>query len=108
MGEAALIQVLPLDDERSAEMRVWLAFAAASMADPLLRPTYAHGHDALGRLCRDVVTTLVPAGDVAGESARLHALLNGLAMHLVSRGVPEGVVAREVPTRHLNSLARQT
>ncbi|MEO6880840.1 MAG: TetR family transcriptional regulator C-terminal domain-containing protein, partial [Mycobacteriaceae bacterium] len=37
-AEQALLQVLPLDEERHAEMQVWLALAAASMAHPRLAP----------------------------------------------------------------------
>ncbi len=105
-AEQALLQVLPLDEERHAEMQVWLAFAAASMAQPRLAPVYARGHDALRRLCRSVVKILAPETDVERESARLHALIDGLAMHLVARGDPAaGDTACAVVAAHLDALA---
>lgn len=108
-AERTLLEVLPLDPERHAEMQVWLAFAAAAMAEPQLAPTYARGHDALGRLCRSVVRSLAAGPDthaaVTVEAARLHALLDGLAMHLVFRAEPAAAAsARAVLTAHLDSL----
>lgn len=104
-AEQALAQVLPLDQERHAEMQVWLAFAAASMAHPTLAPVYARGHDALRGLCRAVVRSLAPGPDAELESARLHALLDGLSMHLVARGDPTGGDAAQlIVATHLDSL----
>lgn len=36
---ALLGQLLPLDDERRAEMQVWLAFSTRAAVDPALRPS---------------------------------------------------------------------
>ena len=104
-AEQTLLEVLPLDHERHAEMQVWLAFAVASLAQPLLAPIYARGHDALRQLCRSVVRSLAPGSEVGVEAARLHALLDGLAMHLVARPDPVAAdTARAILTTHLNSL----
>lgn len=108
-AEQALAQVLPLDAERHAEMQVWLALAAASMAHPTLAPVYARGHDALRALCRTVVRALAPGADVELESARLHALLDGLSMHRIARGEPaSGDVVLAIVAAHLDALVRAT
>ncbi len=104
-AEQTLLEVLPLDQERCAEMQVWLSFAAASLADPRLSSIYLRGHDALRQLCRSVVRTVAPGADEELEAARLHALIDGLAMHLVARGDPAAVdAARVILTTHLDSL----
>ncbi len=106
-AEQAVLEVLPLDRERQAEMQVWLAFAAASLAQPRLAPTYDRGHDALRGLCRSVVESLGPGPDPAVEAVRLHALVDGLAMHLVARHDPHTVdLARRALTHHLDDLGR--
>lgn len=104
-AEQTLLEVLPLDAERHAEMQVWLAFTAASLAKPLLEPIYARGHDALRELSRSVIRLLVSGNELEVEAARLHALVDGLAMHLVARADPIAAeTARDILTTHLDSL----
>jgi DNA-binding transcriptional regulator YbjK len=79
---AILHQVLPLDAERRAEMHVWLAFTSQALADPALRELRDEAHDRLRELCRAVAAALgAPHPDRDGE--RLHALIDGLALHAV-------------------------
>lgn len=104
-AEQVVLQVLPLDAQRHAEMQVWIAFAAASMASTELAPVYARGHDDLRQLCRSVVSGIASDAALELQSARLHALLDGLAMHLVSRPDPGAAdMARQVVRAHLDSL----
>lgn len=104
--EQILLEVLPLDPERHAEMQVWLAFATASMAEPELATIYARGHTDLHDLCVSAIRALDVRDDAEGEALRLHALLDGLALHLVA---PSNVVthaaARAVLVRHLDTLS---
>lgn len=105
-AERALLQVLPLDAERNAEMQVWIAFTAASMASVALAPVYARGHDGLRELCTAVVAGVAPGTDLELEAARLHALLDGLAMHLVARPHQDAATnAWAIVGRHLDSLS---
>jgi AcrR family transcriptional regulator len=78
----ALQEVLPLDDERRAEMQVWLAFTMRSLTDPELRPLRDEAHSGLRTLCRDVVAAL-GAADPEREGQRLHAFVDGLALHAI-------------------------
>lgn len=104
-AEFTLLEILPLDAERFAEMQVWLAFTAASLAEPSLAAIYASGHDALRELCRRVVRPLVARERLSLETDRLHALVDGLAMHLVSRAdLLAAVDARAVLVAHLDAL----
>jgi hypothetical protein len=102
---------VPLDDERRAESEVWLAFTGRALVDPQQRAIHEQIHDQLNRACTIAIETLVAAGltaeglDVALEASRLHALLDGLALHAVMRPAkvsPSRIVA--VIARHLDTL----
>jgi AcrR family transcriptional regulator len=74
---ALLHQVLPLDDERRAEMQVWLAFTTQAIVDPDLRELRDAAHTALRELCAQAV------GEAGAAAEQLHALVDGLALHAV-------------------------
>jgi AcrR family transcriptional regulator len=81
--EHLLSELLPLDDERRAENEVWLAFTARALIDPQLRVRHAEIDDALRAASLRAVEMLgFPAGrERTLEAERLHALLDGLALH---------------------------
>jgi AcrR family transcriptional regulator len=83
-AEAArlLHQVLPMDAERLAEMRVWLAFTSRALVDPELAELRDAAHTALRGLCVEAAA-LLGAADPECEGERLHALVDGLALHAV-------------------------
>lgn len=93
-AEQALAQTLPLDAERHAEMQVWLALSIGSLSDPGLRAECDDVHAALAGLCRRVLERLRDAGELRADAdvpqcaRRIHALVDGLALHLVKQ--PEG------------------
>lgn len=102
--ELLIQQVLPLDEERLAEMQVWLAFTIRALVDPALRPLRDDAHNALRGLCRTAVE-LVGAEHPEREAERLHALIDGLALHAViapAVTTPERQV--ELLRAHLESL----
>src|SRR5687768_18378949 len=80
---AALLlhELLPLDAERRAEMQVWLAFTTRSLVEPELRELRASAHAGLRGLCR-TAAELLGAGSES-DAERLHALVDGLALHAV-------------------------
>jgi AcrR family transcriptional regulator len=82
LAERLLHQVLPLDPERRAEMHVWLAFTTRALVDPSLRGLRDRAHAGLRQLCRDAVA-LVGGSPSEREAERLHALIDGLALHAV-------------------------
>jgi AcrR family transcriptional regulator len=105
--EQLLSELLPLDDERRAENEVWLAFTARALIDPQLRVRHAEIDDALRAASLRAVELLgLPAGrQRALEAERLHALLDGLALHGAMR--PERLTRRRIVVvlrRHLDEL----
>ena len=110
-AERLLGELVPLDEERRAESEVWLAFTGHALVDPAQRAIHQRIHDQLNGACAIAVTMLADAGlaagdlDVALEASRLHALLDGLALHAVMR--PEQVPPSRVTAviaRHLDTL----
>ncbi|MEU4389811.1 TetR family transcriptional regulator C-terminal domain-containing protein [Kribbella sp. NPDC023855] len=105
-AERFLLELLPLDKERQEENLVWLAFTARALVDPELRECAERSYDALRAGCRRWVAAI--AGDqveVEVEADRLHAVIDGLAVHAATR--PEVATAeklREVLVRHLDTL----
>ncbi len=105
-ADTVLAELLPLDDQRRAENEVWLAFTARAMTDPQLRALRDEGYDTLRAGCRGLVAGLIgPGRDLESETTRLHALLDGLAVHAATRpdiDTPESI--RAVIARHLAEL----
>jgi hypothetical protein len=109
-----LHELLPLDDERRAENEVWLAFTARALIDPQLRAQHNEVHDALHQACGSALETLAAQGPAyaspatALQAERLHALIDGLAVHTALRPElmpPERIVA--VLRLHLDALDRE-
>jgi AcrR family transcriptional regulator len=105
--EQLLSELLPLDDERRAENEVWLAFTARALIDPELRARHAEIDAALRAAALRAVEMLgLRAGrERALEAERLHALLDGLALHAAMRPKrmpPRRIIA--VLRRHLDEL----
>jgi len=109
--EQLLHELVPLDDERRAEAEVWLAFTARALVDPQQRAIHERIHDELNGACTRAIEALAVAGltteglDVPLEAGRLHALLDGLALHAVMRPdkVPPSRIVAAI-ARHLDTL----
>lgn len=106
-----LEETLPLDDERRAEAEVWLALTARALTAPALAALRDRSAEDLLALCRWVLDVLAEAGDLRPgsdrslEAERLYAVLDGLAVHAVTRpsALPPGRV-RQVLAAHLDGL----
>jgi AcrR family transcriptional regulator len=108
-----LHELLPLDEERRAENTIWLAFAARALIDRGLRTQYEQVHEALRAACTRAVQVVAPSPgdglDAALAAERLHALLDGLAVHTALHPEvmsPERIVA--LVDGHLDALERET
>ena len=106
-----LEETLPLDAERRAEAEVWLALTARALVDPRLAELRDRSAADLRALCVQVVQALTATGqgraelDLDLEAERLYAVLDGLAVHAVTR--PSALPpdrAREVLATHLAAL----
>lgn len=109
-AERVLAELLPLDDERRAENELWLAFTSRALVDPALRDLRDEGYDALRAGCRAILTDLSAAGlaptDIHAETERLHALLDGLAVHAAIRlDIHTAQSLKAAIARHLDALA---
>jgi AcrR family transcriptional regulator len=113
--EQVLHELLPLDDERRAENEIWLAFTARALIDPALREQHNEVHAALHFACASSLESLADAGRATAgpapalEVERLHALIDGLAVHTALRPdlmTPEQIVA--VMRLHLDALDKTT
>lgn len=111
--EACLLQLLPLDDDRRLEMEVFIAIGVLALTDSALRDPYGKVHDELALGCTSLLRMIAhdgPHGDVSGgeidiESKRLHALVDGLALHLVRQRRAEPTDwATDVLSKHLRQL----
>ncbi len=108
-----LEEVLPLDDERLTEAKVWAAFTAPPVTDPAMAGIRRQGDEGVRQLCHDTLTGLAglglldPARDLDVEIERVQAMLDGLTIHLLLdlAHTPADRV-RTVLRTHLGDLSR--
>lgn len=81
-ARAILLELLPLDEERRAEMEVTVSFLTLAMTDPALREAYERTHAAVRGVCE---TALSHLGAGADRVDLTHAVIDGLAFHLLGR-----------------------
>ncbi|MFP7761666.1 TetR/AcrR family transcriptional regulator [Marisediminicola sp. LYQ134] len=81
-ARAILLELLPLDEERRAEMEVTVAFLTLAMTDPSLREAYERTHEAVRDVCAQALAHL---GAHADRIDLTHAVIDGLAFHLLGR-----------------------
>jgi AcrR family transcriptional regulator len=109
-----LEEVIPLDADRRAEFDIWLSFMAQAQAESGadgLRDHVDKVHDGLRELCETLLQALAKEGllqgglDLRREAERLHALIDGLALHAAIQ--PERTSqtrVRQVLRHHLDTL----
>ena len=97
-ARAVLLELLPLDDERRAEMEVTVAFTALALTDPSLRTAHEQTHAAVHDVCALALAHLgargaasaagsVELADVDVDVELTHAVVDGLALHLLAQAV---------------------
>jgi AcrR family transcriptional regulator len=105
-ARALLLELLPLDDEREAELRVGLAFSARSVVSAPLAELYGEGYRALVRALEVALRLAVAQGEAAPgidprrEAVTSAALADGLAWHLLCA---PGALSREEVTGALDA-----
>ncbi|WP_175530009.1 TetR/AcrR family transcriptional regulator [Actinopolyspora lacussalsi] len=88
---ALLLELLPLDEERGTEARIYQAFVAEAANDSVIAEIRQDADDGIRQQCRHTLDSLVEFGcmaasrEVESETERLHALLDGFAAHLLAR-----------------------
>ncbi|SCE78481.1 TetR/AcrR family transcriptional regulator [Micromonospora mirobrigensis] len=109
-----LEEVLPLDRQRAREAEVWLLLAARTRTDPAAGTLMRRADDGVRRASDLAVRALAAHGSVAPgrdpalETARLHALLDGLTLHaLLHPDLMPPERARAVLADHLDGLRHE-
>jgi AcrR family transcriptional regulator len=83
---AVLLEALPLDAERMAEARVWMAFWSMAVTHPELRAVQGAGYREWRELVARVLTEAAECGDVAADldpeavGEQLMCLVDGMLM----------------------------
>ena len=113
-AEAVLAELIPLDDQRRMDMAVNMAVVAESPSHPALRRVALDAQQAVADACAAVLTRLDneklirPDADLGYETQRLHALVDGLALHALTADRkdlrPKAILA--VLRKHLAELER--
>lgn len=111
-AEAAIHELLPLDDDRRAEGEVWLAFAGQALVDERLRALREEVDGLLHRFYAQMIDALAAAGALPAdadrhlEAERLGAVIDGLVVHALTRpDRTDPALQRAVIAHHLDSLA---
>ena len=111
-AEAAIHELLPLDDDRRAEAEVWLAFAGQALVDDRLRALREEVDGLLHRFSAQLIDALADAGALAPgadrslEAERLGAVIDGLVVHALMRpDRADPTLQRAVIAHHLDALA---
>lgn len=111
--QQAIEEMLPLDRQRKAEAQVWFALLTRRVTSPLVA-TKAQELDLTVRdavyqvlVKLDTVNLLAKERDLQIEVVRLHALIDGLALHALSEPPldPPAAIRAAIST-HLRELAR--
>lgn len=109
--QTLLFELMPMDEERHAEMEVWYAFTVKALSDPELyalnEKIYLEMRTGMSRIIEGLVHTGLAAADLNQEVEieRLSALVDGLSVHRIIQ--PNHIsteMLHEVIVRHLESL----
>lgn len=104
-------QLLPLEPESRAELEVNIALIAEAPALPELANIRDHAHQQIAALCTELVVNLAgrpPDRQIVRQSRQLHALIDGLAIHLLQVPSEESAWAIEIVEREIARIARAT
>jgi AcrR family transcriptional regulator len=111
---ALLEEVLPLDAERRAEATVWAAFTTPPATNPDMAELRRRVDDGVRELCGNALDALQELGllhadrDRSIELERLHALLDGLTIHLTLEPARlDADLVTSIVRTHLSELAEQ-
>jgi AcrR family transcriptional regulator len=91
VAQHLLEQILPLDDDRKLEAQVWLALAGHRSLDSAAQQSLEEADDAVEQVTALVLTAAARQGrlpadrDAGVEAAKLHALVDGLTLHALTR-----------------------
>ncbi|MEX0738214.1 MAG: TetR/AcrR family transcriptional regulator [Pseudohongiella sp.] len=108
-----LLQILPMDEQRRLELRIWWILVHYSLTDERLQAHTSTVYDQLQGIMQgaieylNVSDALRPGTDVNFEVERLYSLVDGLALHAILKpgAMTPGIIER-VLDGHLDSITR--
>ena len=92
-AHSMLLQLLPIDMQRRSEMEINVALVAESGADAQLALIQERAKSDLAGLCQVLLTRLRPDVEIercSRQAMRLHALIDGMAFHLLQADPTDG------------------
>ncbi|WP_250000993.1 TetR/AcrR family transcriptional regulator [Actinoplanes sp. M2I2] len=81
---AVLLETMPVDERRHAEATIAFSFLALGLGDPALARVHRLQFTQMYELCRRLAEHLTPGGDAETTARRLHALVDGLSVHVLA------------------------
>lgn len=112
-AQTVLLELLPLDEERSAEMEVWIAFNIKALSDPDLQALSSQFYEEMMLGITHIIDTFIKVGLAKPTIHReeeieiLYALIDGLAWHSIMQ--PERVspeILKNTVFHHLKNLCQ--
>ncbi|AUG28552.1 MULTISPECIES: TetR/AcrR family transcriptional regulator [Microbacterium] len=113
LAEEILKQLLPLDHDRRVELLAQIQLGVLALTDARLHDSVRRLNRGVAAACRACIELLREAGDLGAgrdpglEAERLHALLDGAALHAVWGGDDDAEAARRLVVAHLDDIARR-
>lgn len=98
-----LLELLPLDAQRRIEMEVSLALGTAAVTDDGLRPLFTEVTEQVRQVCAEACAA--HSATDPDQVRELHALIDGLSLHVIVEPEQDSTWARTVLDRYLQRLA---
>ncbi|PLR91971.1 TetR/AcrR family transcriptional regulator [Bacillus sp. T33-2] len=113
-AETLLFEFLPLDEERSAEMEVWIVFYIKALSDPVLHSLGTQFYEEMKAGITFIIDTLIKNGIARNDLNReieietLYALIDGLALHgIVQPGQLSHKKLKSTIQHYLKTICRE-
>ncbi len=98
-------EMLPADEERLREWKVWIAFWSAATVDKALAVENDARHQAWADELADLIKDAAPKADARQEADLLIGLINGVGLHAAVNPTKENLDrARRLLRRHIRQL----
>ncbi len=94
--KAVLLETMPVDERRHAEATIAFSFLALGLGDPALARVHRLQFTKMYELCRQLAAHLTVGDDVETTARRLHALVDGLSVHVLAGHLTSGEMVRQL------------
>ena len=91
-----LLQTMPVDEHRRTEASIAFSFLALGLGDPELARVQRLHFTRMYELCHTLVGHLWPDAEPEAAARRLHALVDGLTVHVLAGHLTAGEMVRRL------------